>query len=76
MLRYNKSVIDWFLEQQLLSSDPVNNCILLCLQITQTMYVLYCMCYTMTNMIKFYKWILFLIGQICPNEVEHIFNVC
>ena len=29
MIRYNKSVIDWFLEQQLLSSDPVNNCILL-----------------------------------------------
>jgi len=28
-IRYNKSVIDWFLEQQLLSSDPVNNCILL-----------------------------------------------
>ena len=28
MIRYNKSVIDWFLEQQLLSSDPVNNCIL------------------------------------------------
>ena len=30
MIRYNKSVIDWFLEQQLLSSDQVNNCILLC----------------------------------------------
>jgi hypothetical protein len=29
MIRYNKSVIDWFLEQQLLSSDPVNNCIML-----------------------------------------------
>jgi hypothetical protein len=34
MTRYNKSVIDWFLEQQLfcltqlLSSDPVNNCIM------------------------------------------------
>jgi len=28
MIRYNKSVIDWLLEQQLLSSDPVNNCIL------------------------------------------------
>jgi hypothetical protein len=28
MIRYNKSVIDWFLEQQLLSSDAVNNCIL------------------------------------------------
>jgi hypothetical protein len=28
MIRYNKSVIDWFLEQQLLSLDPVNNCIL------------------------------------------------
>jgi hypothetical protein len=29
MIRYNKSVIDWILEQQLLSLDPVNNCILL-----------------------------------------------
>ena len=28
MIRYNKSIIDWFLEQQLLSSEPVNNCIL------------------------------------------------
>jgi hypothetical protein len=28
MIRYSKSVIDWFLEQQLLSLDPVNNCIL------------------------------------------------
>ena len=28
MIRYNKSIIDWFLEQQLLSSDPVNNFIL------------------------------------------------
>ena len=29
MIRYNKSVIDCFLEQQLLSSDPVNTCIIL-----------------------------------------------
>ena len=29
MIRYNKSVKDWILEQQLLSLDLVNNCILL-----------------------------------------------
>ena len=29
MIKYNKSVINWFLQQQMLSSDPVNNCILL-----------------------------------------------
>ena len=38
MIRYNKSVIDWFLEQQLLSSDPVNNCI----QLSSTVMQMIC----------------------------------
>ena len=39
MIRYNQSVIDWFLEQQL-SSDPVNNCIILYFTIILSLFVI------------------------------------